>query len=57
MSMNKDEALLAEIELMEKEIFYLKGWRRRRAKNRYIRLLRSCGKSCSLENSIYIDHI
>jgi hypothetical protein len=53
--MNNDEALLAEIDLMDKEILYLNGLKLRRAKNRYIRLLRSCGKNYSLENSINID--
>lgn len=32
MSVNKDAALAAEIELMEKEIIYLKGRKRERAK-------------------------
>ncbi len=51
------EALKAEIELMEKEIVYFKGRKRLRAKQRYLRLLRSCGKNCGLDETVYIDRI
>jgi hypothetical protein len=55
--MNENEALAAQIELMEKEILYFKGRKRERAKQRYILLLRSCGKNCSLDKPIYLDRI
>ena len=55
--MNKDEALATEIDLMEKEIIYLRGRKRERAKMKYLRLLRSCGKNCSLDKPIYLDRI
>jgi hypothetical protein len=49
------EAMEAEIELMEKEIVYFKGRKRSRARQRYLQLIRSCGKTCALDNTIYID--
>lgn len=55
--MNKCEALEAEIELMEKEIIYWKGRKRERAKQRYLRLLRSFETNCSLDEPIYLDRI
>jgi hypothetical protein len=51
------EALKAEIELMEKEIVYFKGRKRLRAKQRCFRLLKSCGKNCGLDETVYIDRI
>jgi hypothetical protein len=51
------EALKAEIELMEREIVYFRGRKRLRAKQRYLRLLRSCGKNCGLDETFYIDRI
>ena len=52
--MNKAEALKTEIEIMEKEIVYFKGKKRERARKAYLRLLRSCGKNCNLEEPIYL---
>jgi hypothetical protein len=51
------EALKAEIELMEKEIVYFTGRKRLRAKQRYLRLLRSCRQNCGLDETVYIDRI
>ena len=55
--MNTDKAIETEIELMEKEILYLTGKKRERAKQKYLQLLRSCGKNCSLEQPLYLDRI
>jgi len=54
--LNKEE-IKAEIELMEKEILYFKGRKRLNAKSKYLRLLRSCGKNCLLDEPVYIDRI
>jgi hypothetical protein len=54
--MNKEE-IKAEIELMEKEILYLKGRKRLRARRKYLLLRRSCRKNCLLDEPIYIDRI
>jgi hypothetical protein len=55
MSKNKrKEALKNEIELMEREILYLTGRKRARARYKYLKLLRSCGKECGLEKPIYL---
>ncbi|UCC58591.1 MAG: hypothetical protein JSW14_01335 [Candidatus Bathyarchaeum sp.] len=50
----RKEAMKIEIEIMEKEILYLKGKRRARAKRAYYRLLQSCGRTCGLDESIYL---
>jgi hypothetical protein len=55
--MNSDKAKETEIELMEKEILYMTGKKRERARQRYLQLLRSCGKNCSLDEPIYLDRI
>jgi len=56
LSSNPDkEALKKQIELMEKEILYFKGKKRENAKKAYYRLLHSCGKSCSIDEPIYLD--
>jgi hypothetical protein len=49
--------MVAEIELMEKEIVYFKGKKRERTRKKYLQLLRSCGKNCSLDEPIYFDRI
>jgi hypothetical protein len=51
---NKKEELESRIELMEKEILHLKGRKRAEARMEYLRLLKSCGKECGLEEPIYI---
>ncbi len=43
-----------EVEIMEKEIVYLRGRKRARAKRAYYRLLQSCGSTCGLDESIYL---
>jgi hypothetical protein len=47
--------MLIEVEIMEKEILYLRGKRRERAKKAYYRLLKACGSTCGLDESIYIS--
>jgi len=51
---NKKEELKSKIQLMEKEILYLKGRKRAKGRMEYLRLLKSCGKECGLEEPIYI---
>jgi hypothetical protein len=55
MDMNEAEAQKAEIEIMEKEIVYFRGRKRERARKAYLRLLRSCGKNCNLDEPIYLQ--
>jgi hypothetical protein len=50
----KREAMRMEVEIMEKEILYLKGRRRERAKQAYHKLLKACGSTCGLDESIYL---
>jgi len=50
----KTEELKTRIELLEKEIFQLKGRERAEARTEYLRLLKSCGKEFGLEEPIYI---
>jgi len=50
----RKKAIKFEIEMMEKQILYFKGKRRVKAKRAYYRLLRSCGKTCALTESIYL---
>jgi hypothetical protein len=50
----KKEEILFEIEMMEKEIVYFKGRKRGRVKRIYHKLLKSCGKTCALDEPIYI---
>ena len=47
-------ALLTEIQFMEKEILYLKGRMRRRAKKAYHNLLKSSIDVLELDNPIYL---
>ena len=49
----KDE-LLMEIEFMEKEILYLKGRMRRKARKAYLKLLKSSIAILGLDNPIYL---
>jgi hypothetical protein len=51
---NRKEELKSRIELMEKEILYLKGSKRAQVRMEYLRLLKSYGKECGLEEPIYI---
>ena len=53
-SQKKKEALKCEVDLMEKEIIYLTGKRRQKARNAYFKLLQSCGKSCEIDEPIYL---
>jgi hypothetical protein len=46
-----------KIETIEKQYIYLKGRKRERARKKYIALIRSCQKECSLDEPIYIDRI
>ena len=50
----KTKELQTRIELLEKEIFQLKGRERVEARTEYLRLLKSCGKEFGLEEPIYI---
>ncbi len=50
----KTEELKTRIELLEKEIFQLKGRERAEARTEYLRLLKSCSKEFGLEEPIYI---
>ena len=50
----KTEELKTRIELLEKEIFQLKGKERVEARTKYLRLLKSYGKEFGLEEPIYI---
>jgi hypothetical protein len=53
-SQKKKEALKCEIDLMEKEIIYLTGKRRQKARKAYFRLLNSCGKTSKIDEPIYL---
>ncbi|MCK4885071.1 hypothetical protein KAS24_03270 [Candidatus Bathyarchaeota archaeon] len=50
----REEALKCEVDLMEKEIIYLTGRRRQKARTAYFRLLHSCGKACGIDEPIYL---
>jgi hypothetical protein len=51
---DRKEALLMEIEFMEKEILYLKGRLRRKARKAYLNLLKSSISTLGLDNPIYL---
>jgi len=51
---NRKEELKSKIESLEKEILHLKGRKRAEVRMEYLRLLKSCGKECGLEEPIYI---
>jgi hypothetical protein len=50
-----EEAIKAEIELMEKEILRLTGRKRARSRQKYLQLLRLSGKYCLLHEPVYFD--
>ena len=50
----RKEYLKSQIELMEKELLYLKGRKRAEVRTEYLRLLKSCGKEFGLDAPIYI---
>jgi len=51
---NSKKELKSQIESLEKRILYLKGRKRAQVRMEYLRLLKSCGKECGLEEPIYI---
>jgi hypothetical protein len=51
---DRKEALLMEIQFMEKEILYLKGRLRRKARKAYLNLLKSSISTLGLDNPIYL---
>jgi hypothetical protein len=53
-SRKQEEALKCAVDLMEKEIVYLTGRRRQKARTAYFRLLHKCGKSCEIGEPIYL---
>jgi len=53
-SQKRKDAIKCEVDLMEKEIIYLTGKRRQEARAAYLKLLRSCGKTCEIDESIYL---
>ena len=54
MSSQSREAIICEVDLMEKEIIYLTGRRRQEARKAYFRLLNSCGKKCGIDEPVYL---
>jgi hypothetical protein len=51
---NNKKELKSRIDSLEKELLYLKGRQRAEARMEYLRLLKSCGKECGLDEPIYI---
>jgi hypothetical protein len=51
---DRKEALLMEIQFMEKEILYLKGRIRRKARKAYLNLLKSSISTLGLDKPIYL---
>ena len=51
------ELLKRAQDLLEKKIVYFTGRKRSRARQRYLRLLRSCGKTCGIDEPVYIDRV
>jgi len=51
---DRKDAVLMEIEFMEKEILYLKGRMRRNARKAYLQLLKSSITILGLDNPIYL---
>jgi hypothetical protein len=51
---NRKEELKSQIESLEKGILYLKGRKRDEVRMEYLKLLKSYGKECGLEEPIYI---
>jgi hypothetical protein len=54
LSNQREEIMKMEIKIMEKEILYLKGRKRERAKKAYYKLLQECGGICGLNEPIYL---
>jgi len=50
----RQEAIRFEIDMMEKEIVYLKGKIRTKAKKAYYKLLKSCVIQLELDKPIYL---
>ena len=48
------EAIIFELDMMEKEIVYLKGYIRTKAKKAYFNLLKSHGTKLELQKPIYL---
>ncbi len=53
-SVNIKNTLLNEIEIIEKEILYLKGKIRRKARRSYLKLLQSNSNKLGLNEPIYL---
>jgi hypothetical protein len=53
-SRKKEKTIKCEVDLMEKEIIYLTGRRRQKARAAYFKLLHSCGKTCEIDEPIYL---
>jgi hypothetical protein len=51
---NNQEAIKCQVDLMEKEIIYFRGWKREKARKAYFKLLLSCGTLCELEDPIFL---
>ena len=51
---NIKKAIKFEVDLMEKEIVYLKGRRRQKARKAYFKLLHLCDKTCEIGEPIYL---
>lgn len=54
MSSQREEAIKFEVDLMEKEIIYLTGRRRQKARKAYFKLLNECGKTCDVDEPVYL---
>ena len=48
------KAIKCQIDLMEKEILYFKGYKRKVAKEAYFRLLYACGDLCRIDKPIFL---
>jgi hypothetical protein len=53
-SKKREDAIKVEVDIMEKEIIYLKGIRREKARKAYFKLLNKCIKNCGLDEPIYL---
>ena len=51
---DRDIAIKCQVDLMEKEIVYFKGLKRKKARKAYLKLLLSCGNRCGLEEPVFI---
>jgi len=50
----RNEAVIFEMDMLEKEIFYLEGRLRAKAKKVYFKLLKSCANKLELNKPIYL---